>query len=148
MSEKPFASAEKSSGVRVVSEIAIEMRRAVIALAGEREWNETREAWLRRAAKRAGVSYRTARSFFYAEVSDPRASVVELVRAAVVAANKDRVSKLAEARREHEEIIVRIEALESRLRNVDQDFYRAELDAIGEAARRARGEDRAMDKDA
>lgn len=84
---------EKSSGLpnredHRVSSIATEMREGLAVVAGPRLAGDTRESWLARGARRAGISYRQAKSLFYGEAADPRASVVEKIRAAKVAADK------------------------------------------------------------
>lgn len=64
-------------------QIADEMHDAIVKLAGDREVYDSRERWLQRAARRAGISFRTAKALFYREVPDPRASVIEKIRTAV-----------------------------------------------------------------
>ena len=63
--------------------LADEMHDAIVKLAGDREVFDSRERWLERAARRAGISFRTAKSLFYREGADPRASVIEKIRTAV-----------------------------------------------------------------
>ncbi len=41
------------------------MKEAVVYAAGPRDWNDTRESWLARAARKLGVSHRRAKSLFY-----------------------------------------------------------------------------------
>lgn len=120
---------EKPSKGRIVTEIAIEMRKAIISLAGERGWNETRERWLERAATKAGVSYRTAKSIFYSELRDPRTSVVTLVRHAI---ERKSASQEISARDDLAALEIRMRALEARLNAMDQDGAGAPFDAIGE----------------
>ena len=69
--------------VDLVSNVSIEMRESIISLAGERGWCDTRQQWLEVAARKAGISYRSAKSLFYAEMPDPKASIVMRVRAAI-----------------------------------------------------------------
>jgi hypothetical protein len=64
-------------------QIAEEMKHAVTMLAGERGWHDTRESWLAGAARKAGISYRQAKAFFYGEAVNPSAEAVERVRAAL-----------------------------------------------------------------
>lgn len=47
------------------------VRELVEAVAGPRSINDTRESWLRRAARLAGTTYRQAKALFYSEISDP-----------------------------------------------------------------------------
>lgn len=59
---KPSESKEKPT----VS--AIELARGMICeLAGPRGWHDTREAWLARGARKAGITLRRARALFYQE---------------------------------------------------------------------------------
>lgn len=53
----------------------IEDARQIIGLAaGQRDWNDTREAWLSRAARRLGMSYARVRKVWYRRVDDLWAS--------------------------------------------------------------------------
>jgi hypothetical protein len=47
------------------------VRELVEAVAGPRMVNDTRETWLRRAARLAGTTYRQAKALFYSEITDP-----------------------------------------------------------------------------
>ena len=62
---------------------ADEMKTAISTLAGERRWHDTRESWLAGAARKAGISYRQAKAFFYGEARNPSVETVERVRAAL-----------------------------------------------------------------
>lgn len=118
-----------SGGVKVVSEVAIEMRKAIIELAGNRDVFDSRMRWLERAADRAGISYRTAKSFFYCEAANPSNSAVEMVRAA--RARKQADDALHNAATEtYADLRVRIERLETALRVADADFHRDQIDAL------------------
>lgn len=114
------------TGARDVNALAEEMHDAIVTLAGGRGWADTREAWLARAARRAGISYRRAKSFFYREVSNPGGNEIEAVRTALAkhkpvgtdAKNQDDTSA-AELRRlvhEHAELGRRIAALDAAMR--------------------------------
>jgi hypothetical protein len=65
------------------STLVEEMRDAIREIAGPRDFNDTRESWLNRAARRAGISFRQAKAFHYGETMNPRVGDVEKVRAAV-----------------------------------------------------------------
>jgi hypothetical protein len=67
----------------ISSTLIDEMRDAIRELAGPRDFNDTRESWLNRAARRAGISFRQAKAFHYGETPNPRASDVEKVRTAI-----------------------------------------------------------------
>lgn len=127
---------DKFSGAKVVSELALELRRSITAVAGERAWNETRERWLERAARKIGISYRQAKALFYCECSDPRASVVEKVRSAAV----------KKAQSEAGELASRFEAIAGAMNAADQDFYSEDVAALIGAARALRGLDRTRDR--
>lgn len=60
--EKPPRSAEKSP-------VSAESRaRAMLCdLAGQRGWHDTRESWLARGARKAGITLRRAKALFYEE---------------------------------------------------------------------------------
>lgn len=60
--EKPSKHQEKSA----VS-AATRARDMLCDLSGPRGWNDTRESWLARGARRAGLSIRRARAIFYGE---------------------------------------------------------------------------------
>lgn len=68
--------------------LADEMHDGIVRLAGERGWHETREAWLARAARKAGITCRRAKTFFYREPGAYRAADVEAVRAALAKQHK------------------------------------------------------------
>lgn len=80
----PETSDNKPENVAV--SVAFEMKGSVVSLAGPRQATDTRESMIARAARRAGISYRQAKAFFYGEVVNPRVEAVERVRAAVRAA--------------------------------------------------------------
>lgn len=122
--------AHKLSGVRVLSELANEMRDGIVALAGERNWKETRARWLERAARAAGISYRTARAIFYGEIRDPRGSVVERVRCAL-----GEKAREAKPRDEFDLFKERLSALEARLLAVDAEMHASDLAALRDLLR-------------
>lgn len=101
-----------STGVRVVQALGLEMKQSIITLAGDRSWSETRERWLSRAARAAGISQRAAKCMFYVEDREPRASTVEKVRRAVAARQE---AAEANGRREIEDLRSRIAAVEAAL---------------------------------
>jgi hypothetical protein len=95
-----------------MTDLVAEMRESIIRLGGERSWFETRQAWLDRAARIAGISARSAKALFYRETPDPKASVVERVRCAVEKLNDVEEAK---ARDEFKQINTRIAELERQL---------------------------------
>jgi len=107
--------------------VASEMKRSMMVLAGPRLPSDTRESMLARAARRAGISFRQAKTFFYGESTDPRASVVERVRAAIDKANAGQEAK---ARAEFEHVRDQIALLEQRLAALAADMDREDA-AVG-----------------
>lgn len=86
------------------------VRDLIEAVAGPRMVNDTRETWLRRAARMAGTSYRQAKALFYSEISDPYHPTVTKFKEA---AGKHEAIQLAE---HYERVAV---ALDRR----DSDFH-------------------------
>lgn len=78
--------AEKCSGDR--------MRELIAAVAGPREWSDTRQSWLSRAARRSGLTYRTIKSLWYGEIDDPRHYAAQLLQ---IAANKILLAQACES---------------------------------------------------
>lgn len=136
---------KSSGGVRVVNELAIEMRQAIVTLAGERSWTETRQRWLERAARRAGITYRSARALFYCEPHQPRAAVVDQVRAAVSQQKREE----AISREELAEMRTRIALAEARFDRMDAEFFHPTIEAFRQATSplgaQANGSDRRSD---
>lgn len=58
-------------------------REAIVAIAGGREDADNRESMIRRAASRAGISYRQAKGLYYGETKDPRASIAQRINQAL-----------------------------------------------------------------
>lgn len=125
MTEIPSTKPETEG--RVVTSIALEMKHSIVLLAGHRRSSDTRESMIARAARRANISFRQAKSLFYGETRDPRASVVERVRAAIKDAETDNLS-------------ARFTALEATLAHVDPEFFGPAVEALREAARALGGQ--------
>ena len=105
---------EKLSGVN--------MRELVAAVAGLWLDTDTRESWLRRAARNSGASYRQAKALFYGEIADPHHRTV---------------SKFREAAGRHEarNLARQFQSLAEALNVRDQDFHREDIAALLGAAR-------------
>jgi hypothetical protein len=56
------------------------MRALIEAVAGPREWSDTRGSWLNRAARRSGLSFRTIKSIWYGQIRDESHHAVRLLR--------------------------------------------------------------------
>jgi hypothetical protein len=108
------------------------VRELIEAVAGPRMDNDTRETWLRRAARLAGTTYRQAKALFYSEITDPYHPTV---------------TKFKEAAGNHEarRMAEQFERLAVALDHRDTDFHSPEIAALLSAARALRGLDRARD---
>ncbi len=95
-------------------------RDLIAAVAGPKDENDTRQSWLARAARRAGISYRTVRAVFYGEISDPDHPCVRLLQ--------------LEAQRRIVSAADRVEALARSMEKADPEFYAADVAALREAA--------------
>ena len=115
-----------------MSEKSSEMRETIEIVAGPRGFNDTRESRLARAARRAKVSYRTARALWYGEITDPE--------------HKAARRMTETARRygaiEAKELAGKFEIIAAALRITDSDFYSADIAALVNAARLLGGQDR------
>lgn len=123
--------------------VAAEMKQSIVLLAGPRQDADTRGSMIARAARRAGISFRQAKTFFYAECDNPRIGVVERVRAAI---NKANVAQEAKARAEYQHIQEQIQLLEQRLAAIDADLARSGSSGIQPGHRVDRALDRPMDR--
>ena len=103
------------------------VREIVIAVAGPRSFSDTRETWLRRAARRSGVSYRQAKALWYGEITDPYHRSARLMQ--------DAATKRAQ------ELAGKFEHVARSMVTVDPDFYSADVAALISVARKLRGED-------
>lgn len=108
------------------------VRELVEAVAGPRLTNDTRESWLRRAARLAGTAYRQAKALFYSEISDPHHPTITKFKEA---AGKHEARNMAET----------FERMAVALDHRDADFHSPEIAALLSAARALRGMDRAGD---
>lgn len=105
---------------------ASNMRELVAAVAGPREWSDTRESWLARAARRAGISYRSVKAIWYGEITNPRNRSIQLLEHAV--------------RARAQSLSGRFETIARGMQAADADFYRADVLALLNVARTLRGE--------
>ena len=92
------------------------MRNLIASVAGPRSWSDTRESWLARAARRAGISYRQVKSIWYGEITDPHHRSVRLLRDAA-----EKYGAIAQA--------------------IDPVIYREEVAALLDLARKLRDQD-------
>lgn len=47
--------------------VSAQAREMLCAIAGQRDWNDTRESWLARAARKLGFGHRRTKAIFYGE---------------------------------------------------------------------------------
>lgn len=102
---------------------AAHWRASIEALAGDPQWSDTRESMIARAARKAGVSYRSARALYYGETKDPRYSV------------GSKIDRMAQHQAD------RFDAIASSLEATDPEFHRATIDRYRALALRIRGTD-------
>lgn len=127
---------EKTETKSRVMSVVLEMKQSIVALGGPRQPEDTRESMINRAARKAGISFRQAKSFFYGESSDPRASVVERVRAAIDNAN---AAQEAKVRDEYRTLVEQIELLQHRLAAI-APHVDSESDLVDRGRRNSVGE--------
>jgi hypothetical protein len=102
------------------------VRELVEAVAGPRLTNDTRETWLRRAARVAGTSYRQAKALFYSEITDPYHPTITRFREA--AGNHEAI-----------ELAERYERIAMALVQRDADFHKHDAAAMLAQAHALRG---------
>lgn len=101
------------------------MRELVAAVAGPRLVNDSRQSWLRRGARYAGVSYRQMKALFYGEVSEHSKLVRKVREAAGI--------------REAADLADRFEGLAFSLSQGDPRRYGKDIARLRNAARALRG---------
>jgi hypothetical protein len=115
--------------VSKVQESSTEMQEQCAFVAGPRSWSDTRESWLARGARAAGVSFRQFKAAFYGEI-DARHEIARKIAAAAY-----RKKIIQEAKNDAENTIGRLVALRSALAAVDPDFHGEEIARVDEALR-------------
>lgn len=114
------------------ADIREELHDGLIKLAGPRAWCDTRESWIARAARRYGISARTARSIFYRQISDPKWSVVEAIRNALRERDADDEQKEKATADELARLETEIGELRAALRDVARTTAAATRGGAGE----------------
>jgi hypothetical protein len=107
-------------------------REAMIVLAGRPPAYGELPRWLDKIAKATGISFRTARSLWNEEISDPEHLAAKAVR---------QQAQIEEARRDAKVVANFFNSRAQALANVDEDFHRNEIDAFLAAARAIGGRD-------
>ena len=121
---------EKSDGNRKMHVLSWHTEIEVIA--GPRLAGDTRESWLARAARKAGITFRQCRALYYGETLDPKHSVGSRVQEAAQA-----------ARKEAQDLAAQFESIAGSLNAKDADFHSEDVVALVHAARALRGLDSA-----
>lgn len=103
-----------------MSESSVALRSLISAVAGPRQWADTRESWLNRAARQSGVSFRTIKAIFYGEIQNERHLAVRALR-------QSAASRAATLRG-------RYEAIARSMESSDPQGYRADIAALIHAA--------------
>jgi len=109
-------------------------RAAMVTLAGNPPAYGELPRWLSKIAKSAGISFRTARSLWNEEITDPEHLAAKAVR---------QQAEIEEAKRDAAVVANFFSRRAQALANIDPDFHRSEIDAFLEAARALSGRDRA-----
>jgi hypothetical protein len=101
-------------------------REAMITLAGRPPGYGELPRWLSKIAKSAGISFRTARSLWNEEISDPEHLAAKAVR---------QQARIEEAKRDAAIVANFFNSRAQALANIDADFHREQIDAFVAAAR-------------
>lgn len=118
---------ENSNGKRKMS-TAVNWSQMIGAIAGPMQPGDTRESWIARAARKAGITYRQAKSLCYGETTDPKFSVAKSVLSAAEQAREE------QRRRENIMLASRFETLAGGLNARDEDFNREDISSLLHAA--------------
>lgn len=105
------------------------MRDVIATVAGPRTWTDTRESWLARAARRAGINYRAAKALWYGEINDPEHRAARRMTEAAQRHGRQQAQELAQ----------RFDGIAGALVAADADFHRDDIAALVSAARALRG---------
>lgn len=98
------------------------VRKAIAIVAGPRGWGDTRESWLAIVPRKVTtVTFRTVKSLWYGEITDPNHWAARDIR---------RAAEEIEARREASALVVQYQTMIGGLRAADENFYRAEIDRL------------------
>lgn len=115
------------------------MRELIAAVAGPKGWDETRERWLERASRKAGISFRAAKAIFYQEIADPEHRAIRRLAQAARLREQER-----QARADTATSIGKLVALRAALAAIDEEFHREPIEQLDEAIRAMGGDLREM----
>lgn len=109
----------------MLEKLSMSVRSALITVAGSKPSHGELPRWLRGIAKQVGLSYRTTRSLWTGEISNPDHLAARAVRNA---------AEEILAQKEREEHAAQYDTLVARLVSSDEDFHREDISAILHAA--------------
>jgi hypothetical protein len=118
---------EKLDGKRKMP--AVNWSEEIGIIAGPMLPSDTRESWLARAARKAGITFRQAKALRYGETKDPKHSVAVSVLSAADQARMD------QARRDVQSVAEIYRSHAASLERIDADFHREQINALVNAAR-------------
>lgn len=101
-------------------------RQAMIALVGRPPTHGELPRWLSKVAQAAGISFRTARSLWNEEITNPDHLAAQAVR---------REAQILEAKRNASNLAGIYQGAAIAMQNVDADFYRDQIAAFFSMAR-------------
>jgi hypothetical protein len=87
----------------------------ISVIAGPMLANETRESWLNRAARKAGIAYRQAKALYYGETDDPKVSVAYNVLKAAATARREAMERAERLENHAAKLNAKIKALDPNL---------------------------------
>ena len=108
-------------------------REAMITLAGRPPMHGELPRWLTKISKATGISFRTARSLWNEEITDPEHLAAKAVR---------QQAQIEEAKRDAAIVANFFSRHAQALANIDPDFHREQIDAFVAAARAISDRDR------
>jgi hypothetical protein len=115
--------------------VKMSVREAINVLAGPRDWGDTRDSWLARAAKKVdGVSFRTIRSLWYGTISNTEDHWA--------AREIRRQAEIIKARKEAQQLAAKYEQFARGFDARDPNLHREDVAALLHAARILRNLDR------
>lgn len=124
-----------------VTSVSLDWKASIVELAGGRRDSDTKESMIARAARAAGISYRTAKSLYYGETEDPKTSVAQKINETLQRRTEAKGSVLSAEEKEREdfrEIREQILQLAIRVAQMDQGVASPEFAAAISALARTR----------
>lgn len=125
--------------------LAVEMQNGIKELGADGKNGGNRETMIAHAARQAGITFRQAKTFFYAESENPRGKAIEAVRAAI--ARKEQEKAASNELTELRQRIARIEQLlDTRAANRHRSGSSLDRQEDSGEGRKAGSAHRAMDR--